>query len=158
MSRARKPAAPPDPLKPPPRAICVAIIERLLKEGQSIYWKRELPTFYRLWKQYPNVAFWQGYELPFGDGTHALNMMSWFEGDGATDLARAWLLFNWTPPEPDPLPPRDTNLPDPLDVPTSTQLHSPTTSRPRTIAEMLRCPPLLSPSPSSSTTTPKLGP
>lgn len=131
MARARKAAAPPDPLKPPPRAQCAAVVERFLKEGQTIYWAREMPTFYKLWKLYPDLAFWQGYQLPFGDGTHALNMMSWFEGDGAPDLARAWLLFKWTPPEPAPEPP-------PLDDQPPTQLSYPIAPRkPRTVAEWL---------------------
>lgn len=103
MPRAAKaphsvPAAP----KQPPRAVSAAIIERFLKKGQAIYWQREMVTWARLWKQYPDVRFWQCYTLPFGEddeGGHALNFMSWFEGDeGKGELSRAWLLFHYDPP------------------------------------------------------------
>lgn len=133
--------------KPPPRAQCTAVVERYLKQGQTIYWARELPAFYRLWRLYPELAFWMGYELPFGDGTHALNMMSWFEGEeGVADLARAWLLYRWVPPEPaaDPDSPPDEGGPIDtaalhLDGTPSSQLSFPIAPRkPRTVAEWLR--------------------
>lgn len=126
---------PKPPSKVPPKAVTEAIIRRFLKEGQPIYWKREVPTFYRLFKVYPNVIFWQHLELPFGEeGTHALNLMSWFEGEeGKPHLERAWLLFNYTPPELDIAPQvgytggGDEPIPEP----------PPIARRPKTVAELL---------------------
>lgn len=86
-------------LKMPKRAESEAIIRRFLKEDQTIYWAREVPTFYRLYKRYPSLAFWQAHELPF-----KLNMMTWFEGpEGQEDLSRAWLLFHYVPAAPESL-------------------------------------------------------
>lgn len=133
-------APPPKSPKQPPRAVSAAIIERFLKKGQQIYWQREMVTWAKLWKQYPDVRFWQCYDLPFGedsDGGHALNMMSWFEGDeGKAELARAWLLYHYTPPVLPPLTEEpqgeytagDAALPPPPVLP----------RRARTVAEMMR--------------------
>jgi hypothetical protein len=130
-----RPKATPNPLKQPPRAVSEAIIRRFLKVGQTPYWPREMVTWARLWKRYPNVAFWQGYELPFGDadGGHALNMLSWFETEeGVKELDRAWLLFHYTPPpltEPDQAGYDDgAAIPPPPVIP----------RRARTVAEMFK--------------------
>lgn len=94
---------PPAKLKMPPKAVSEAIIRRFLKPDQTIYWAREIPKWYSLYKQYPSVAFWQVYELPFGNGS--LNHMSWFDGvEGKVELERAFLLWSYNPP---PLPPLD---------------------------------------------------
>lgn len=131
MPRTRKE---PDPLKPPARAVCVAIVSRFLKPDQTIYWPREMPTWYALWKQYPNLSFWNSYHVPFGDGT--LNHMTWFETpEGAADLARAWVLYNWTPPE----EPIQSDCINTLDSTTPTKLPCALPPRkPRSVAEWLR--------------------
>ena len=140
MPRAPKPPKPPDLLKPPPRAVCDAICRRFLKEGTTIFWAREMSAFYRVWKRYPSVPFWQAYELPFGN--HSLNMMSWFErGEGPAELERAWVLFHYNPPNPEAIntstldiggQAEDTSpvsvIPSPVVIP----------SRPRTVAEMMK--------------------
>lgn len=135
------PAAP--SIKLPSRAVLDAIIRRFLKEGQNIYWAREMPVMYRLYKAYPSLVFWQAYELPFGQNT--LNMMGWFErGEGKVELERAWLLFNYNPPSlaaPPPSPPLDAapkvadtegesepSLPPPIAGP----------RRARTVAELMK--------------------
>lgn len=149
MARARKDAVSidggtPKAAKPPPRAQCTAVVERYLKQGQTIYWAREMATWSRLWKLYPDLAFWMGYELPFGEGIHGLNMMSWFEGEeGAADLARAWLLYRWVPPEAAAEPPSppdgQPSMGAPLDDAAPSQLSYPIAPRkPRTVAEWLR--------------------
>lgn len=134
MPRPRKAADPTAAPKPPTRAVCADLIRRFLKEGQTIYWAREMPVFYRLWKLYPSLPFWQHYQLPFGN--QSLNMMGWFEREeGVTELQRAWLLFNWNPDaetQPSIEPPAlDTNPPSPLSYPLPPR-------KPRTIAEWLK--------------------
>lgn len=135
----KKVAADPAAPKPPPRRVCFAIVKRFLKLDQNIYWPRELPTLYRLLKQYPDPVFWECYCLPFGeDGLHALNHMSWFESDeGKAALSRAWLLYNWTPPE--PVAPETHDILG-LDADDPTQLSCPILPepKPRTVAEWLR--------------------
>ena len=85
--------------KPPTRAACVAIIRRFLKTDQNISWAREMSIFSRLYEKYPDVSFWQCYELPFGN--ESLNMMSWFESvEGAEEIARAWIIYHWRPADP----------------------------------------------------------
>ncbi len=148
-SKAATPADPNAPPKPPSRAQCAEVVRRYLKEGATIYWAREMSCLYRLWKLYPSLPFWMGYQLPFGtEGQHALNMMSWFEGEeGAADLARAWLLFNWTPAEPTlPAAPDLAALEgQPSTEPPSIDSHPPsqlgyviTPRKPRTVAEWLK--------------------
>lgn len=110
MPRAPKaPKPPPDPLKAPPIPVCDAIIRRFLKTDQNIDWRREMPAFRGgergLWRAYPSLAFWQGLELPFGGGEHALNHMSWFGTvEGKAHLERAWLLFGYNPSQPEVVP------------------------------------------------------
>jgi len=93
------------PPKRPAIAICDAIVRRFLKPDANIDWTRDMPAFTRLWQAYPSLPFWQAYELPF-----KLNMMTWFESEkGKEELARAWLLWNYTPPpleEPTPTAPQ----------------------------------------------------
>jgi len=116
--------------KLPPRAVCCAIIRRFLKPTVTPLWSRELPTFYRLYRLYPSLAFWEAYELPFGN--NSLNMLGWFErGEGPAELDRAYRLFHYIPPPPEPAPTLDDTPP--------TQLSSPQVvpRRPRTVAEML---------------------
>lgn len=144
MPRAK--AATPIAPKNPKRVESEAIIRRFLKADQPIYWQREMVVWYRLWKQYPSVAFWMAYELPFGEagGGKALNMMSWFENpEGQADLARAWLLFHYTPPE--TTPSSDSQLDSSPQAPYTGGIENPLAPspplpprRPRTIAELLR--------------------
>jgi hypothetical protein len=146
MLRARKPAPPPDPNKAPPIAVCDAIIRRFLKPDQNIDWRREMPAFRAreggLWYMYPSLAFWQGYELPFGNGK--LNHMSWFLSvEGKAEMDRAWLLFNYNPPQPTPTPTQSTldNAPQGVQDGGDTEPSLPppvTPQRPRTVAEMMR--------------------
>lgn len=120
-------------VKLPPRATLDAVARRFLKEGQTIYWAREMPTMYRLFKAYPSLPFWQAYELPFGQ--HSLNMLSWFERDeGKRELERAWLLWSYTPP---PLEAPAPAAPQTLDAAPEAAYTAPV-RRPRSVAEMLR--------------------
>ena len=84
----RKPAKP--KIKPLfSRAEVAGLCKRFLKEGKydAI---RDTMVMYQLLKQYPNEAFWRGYELGF-----TLNAMFWFKGkDGQERLARDWSIFN----------------------------------------------------------------
>ncbi len=120
--------------KRPPIAWCDAICRRFLKPGQNIYWAREMPCFTKLWQAYPHQRFWEVYELPFSTG---LNHISWFESvEGAEDLKRAWLLFNYTPPAPEVVAPQAA---DAIGVDGAPQLPYtvPTPARPRTVAGFL---------------------
>lgn len=149
MPRAKKspsdPSAPP-PVKLPPREVCDAICRRFLKENQNIEWRREMPKLYQLFKAYPDLAFWQKHELPFG--LHKLNHMSWFESvEGKAHLESAYTLFRYNPPDStqqstldivkeatdtgkvdDEQPVSSLPLPPPPAYP----------DRPRTVADMLR--------------------
>jgi len=150
MPRAPKPPKPVDPLKPPPRAVCDAICRRFLKTTQNIEWRREMPQFYNLWKQYPSLPFWQGYELPFGN--NRLNHMSWFISvEGKAELERAWVLFNYHPVQsvPPPIQSSLDNAPQGVQDKgdkdggyAASSLPPPpppiTSTRPRTVAEMMR--------------------
>ena len=105
MPRVPKAPKPIDPLKAPPIAVCDAICRRFLKLNQNIDWKWNMATFHTLWKQYPSRPFWEGLELPFGGGEHALNFMNWFNSvEGKAHLERSWLLFNYNPPQPEVSP------------------------------------------------------
>lgn len=137
MPKAKKPK---DPLAPPSRAVCGSIIKRFLKEDQPIVWGRDLSAFYRVWKQYPSVPFWEAYELPFGN--MSLNMMTWFEGvEGQEELTRSWLLYHYTPP-----PIEEPTLDNLSTVDITPELsydRPPTISTPRrarTVAELLASP------------------
>lgn len=143
MARTPKVPKPVDPLKSPAKALCTEVIRRFIKTETTIYWARELPSWYALWKVYPSLAFWMALELPFGEGVHGLNHISWFETpEGAAHLSRSWLLYHWNPlsssPAPEP-PPFDLS-PSPLDSQTPSQLDCPIAlppQRPRTVAEWL---------------------
>ncbi len=101
MPRAKKVPKPVDPNAPPPKSVCTELICRYLKTDQTIYWARELPAWYRLWKLYPSLPFWYGYKLPFGNGINALNHMTWFESiEGVAELKRAWTMYHYIPAEP----------------------------------------------------------
>ncbi len=115
--------------KPPSRAQCAEIVKRFLKPDQNITWAREMPTFYRLWKQYPSLDFWTHYELPFGN--NSLNMMSWFESvEGKEELPRAWLLFNYNPP---------VEKVQEIQLDTTVQpVYTVPITRPKTVAEFLK--------------------
>ncbi len=124
--------ATPSASKPPTRAQCDAIIRRYLKEDQNIEWKREMPTFYSLWKQYPSFAFWTRHEIPF-----RLNHMSFFQTvEGAAMLQSDWLVFHYEVPKEAPVPVESISLIDTLSQPIYNPLY--TERRPRTVAEFLK--------------------
>ncbi len=139
-------AKPIDPtaVKRPPIEVCDAIVRRYLKPDQNIAWSREMPTFTRLYKRYPSVAFWQAYELPFGNGT--LNMMTWFESvEGVEELKRAWLLFHYTPPASEDPPSTPQVAPQEqtqsaVDTTPQPPYTAPRPSRPKTVAAFLTQP------------------
>ena len=130
-------AKPIDPNAPklPPRAQCDAIVRRYLKPDQNIDWRREMPQMYSLYRRYPSVAFWTHYELPFGNGK--LNHMSWFDStEGKDELARAWMLFNYTPPA--VAAPVLDSVPSGIDTAPQPAYNAPTPARPRTVAGFLK--------------------
>lgn len=81
-------------VKPPPRAQVVQIIDRFLKPEVKWPAPREMPVFYRLWKQFPDVDFWTHWDLPF-----KLNSMLWFgTADGREALVNGYAVYRFTFP------------------------------------------------------------
>lgn len=135
-ARKAKPIDPNAPVvaKRPPIAWCDAICRRFLKPDQNIHWAREMPCFTKLWQAYPSQRFWEVYELPFSTG---LNHISWFESvEGAEDLKRAWVLFNYTPPAVET--PSLDSAPSGIDTVPQPAYNPPTQPRPRTVAGFLK--------------------
>lgn len=114
--------------KRPSRAKCCAAIGRYLKPDQTPNWRVEIPLFYRLWEQYPDIDFWLKHELPFH-----LNSLAWFLTEqGQAQLRDDWTLFHYVMPEPVENP--KTEL-DTSDQPVYVR---PQSKRPQTISEFLK--------------------
>ncbi len=98
MPRKPKTPKPVDPLKCPfSRNEVSAWGKRYLKDPKTFDAKKDLFVLYRLWKAYPEKAFWQVHQLPF-----QLNHLMWLIGkDGQEQLARDWSIFHLELPKPE---------------------------------------------------------
>lgn len=66
----------------------VRIVKKLLKDDAYVP-ARDIPVFYKLLKQYPDVKFWTNYDLGF-----KLNAMFWLVGsDGQQKLKSDYAVF-----------------------------------------------------------------
>lgn len=83
----------PDPK--PKRDAAVAIVNRYLKPDVKWDASKEMVAFWRLWAQYPSLAFWTKHELGY-----PLNSMFYFSTpEGKARLETDFIVFNFTYPE-----------------------------------------------------------